>query len=340
VARGPRIKDIAAQLGVSVATVSRALNDKPGVADELRRRVRELAAELDFTPNVAARSLNGARTGTVAFVFHHQPFLGGNDPFYFVIMRGVERVLTQEDYHVLLTYVGERGERQANDLRAIREGRVDGLIVAGPDVDPALILSVAQRALPLVLVDNALERTALDCVLCDNREGGRLATEHLLEHGHRAIAFVGGPLAWLSTRERQAGYEEALRVAGQEPRTLHMSATTIDTGLDAGRALFAAPPYPTAVFAVNDAVALGVIRAAREAGRRVPAEVAVIGFDDIHLAHAADPPLTTVHIAKERMGELAARRLLELIATQQRLPIKSIVATTLVVRASCGCGMV
>jgi DNA-binding LacI/PurR family transcriptional regulator len=339
VARATRIKDLAAQLGVSVATVSRALNDKPGVAPDLRQRVLALAAALEFTPNAAARSLNGARTGAIAFVFHPQPFPATRDPFYYVIMHGVERALAQEGYHVILTTVGTQEERQANDLRVVREGRVDGLILAGPDLDPALILSVAQRPLPLVLVDNALARTPLDCVLSDNREGARAAVAHLRDHGHHHLAFVGGPSAWLSTRERQEGYEQALVDTPARSVLIHQDLTTLATGLDAGRLLFATSPHPTAVFAVNDAMALGVIRAARAAGLRVPEDVAVIGFDDIHGAETADPPLTTVHIAKERMGELAARLLLERIRTADppQPPSRIIVGTKLVIRASCGC---
>jgi DNA-binding LacI/PurR family transcriptional regulator len=339
VARTTRIKDIAAQLGVSVATVSRALNDKPGVAPDLRQRVLALAAELDFTPNVAARSLNGAHTGAIAFVVQQQAFPAARDPFYYVIMHGIERALAQEGYHVILTTVGAEDERQAGDLRVVRENRVDGLILAGPDVDPALIVSVAQRPLPLVLVDNALERTPLDCVLSDNCEGARRAVEHLLGHGHRRLAFVGGPPAWLSTRERQAGYEKALAATPVWSVLMHQDATTLATGLAAGRVLYASHPIPTPVSAVNDAMARGVFRAARDAGLRVPEDVAVIGFDDIHGAESADPPLTTVHIAKERMGELAARHLLEQIrnSSAPQPPSKIIVGTSLVIRASCGC---
>jgi LacI family transcriptional regulator len=333
----PRLKDIAEQLGVSVATVSRALNDKPGVADDLRRRVLELAAELDFTPNMVARSLNGARTGAVGFVVHHHDFPFSSDPFYFVILRSVERALAQEDYHVILSTVGDKSGLQTDDLRIVRERRVDGLILAGPDIDAALVLSVAQHGLPVVLVDNALERTPLDCVLSDNREGARAVVEHLLEHGHEQVAFIGGPSSWLSTRERQAGYEEAMREAHLETTVIHESATTIATGVAAGRRLFHSATRPTAVFAVNDVMAVGLIRAVREAGLRVPADVAVAGFDDISLAEVSDPPLTTVRIAKELMGELAARQLLQLIKTERQLPVKTTAATTIIIRASCGC---
>ena len=336
----PRIKDIAEQLGVSVATVSRALNDKPGVADDLRKRVIEMAAKLDFTPNMAARSLNGARTGAVAFVVHQHGMPMANDQFYFVMLRAVERTLSKHGYHAMIATVGEREDGRSEELRVVSERRVDGVILAGPDINSSLALSAIQHGLPVVLLDNALERTPSDSVVCDNRDGARAAVEHLLSHGHERIAFVGGPRAWLSTRERRAGYEDAMREAGLEIMVIHEEATTIATGMAAGRRArrrIGALPPPSAVFAVNDAMALGVMRAAREAGCRVPNDLAVVGFDDIDMAEVSDPPLTTVRIAKELMGEMAARQLLELIHTERQLPVKSVVATTLVVRMSCGC---
>jgi LacI family transcriptional regulator len=336
------IKGIAERLGISQATVSRALNDKPGVSGTLRQRVLEVAGEMNFTPNLAARSLVGASTHTVAFMVHQQAFPVSSDPFYFVILRGVERALTDLGYHVVLATVGD-GAVHADHLRAVRERRIDGAILAGPDIPPALVISLVERGLPVVLVDNALKRTALDCVLCDNREGARLAVEHLLWHGYARIAFVGGPASWLSTQERGEGYMEVMREHDLAPVTAHENETTVLTGLHAGHALLDSDEPPRAVFAVNDAMALGVIRAARERGLRIPHDLAVVGFDDISMAESAHPPLTTVRIAKETMGEIAARRLLELVPKdgngrgEQAMPVRSVVGTTLVVRNSCGC---
>jgi LacI family transcriptional regulator len=325
-----RIKDIAERLGVSTATISRALNDKPGVSNKLRQRVHELAAELDFTASPVARGLVGARTGAVAFILQDQAFPVSSDPFYFLIMRGAERELDRAGYHVVLSTIGNRPDNNGDIPRVVRERRVDGLILAGPEIDPSLILSLVRTGLPVVLVDNALERTPLNCVLCDDREGARSAVEHLIGHGYKQIVFVGGPTSWLSTQERQKGYEYAMRDAGLSVEVVHESVTTIDAGLGAGCKLFAGKIKLAAVYAVNDAMAMGVIRAAREAGLSVPADVAVAGFDD-------DPPLTTVRVNKEIMGELAARRLLELIGDEQQPHCRIIVGTTLVVRQSCGC---
>lgn len=330
-----RIKDIADRLGVSTATISRALNDKPGVSDELRQRVHELAAELGFAPNMVARNLAGGRTDAVAFIFHRQAFPVSSDPFYFLIMRGVERELDRAGYHVVLSTVGNKPD--GDNLRVVRERRVDGLILAGPDIDPSLVLSLTHLGLPAVLVDNVMEHTPMDCVLCDDREGARLAVEHLINHGYKQIAFVGGPTSWLSTREREKGYESAMRAASLPGKVVHEIATTVDAGLAASRKLFAARDRPAAVYAVNDAMAMGVIQAAREAGLSVPVDLAVAGFDDVSIAASTDPPLTTVRVDKEIMGELAARRLLELIENRQQPYCRVIVGTTLIIRQSCGC---
>jgi LacI family transcriptional regulator len=337
------IKDIAERLSISSATVSRALNDKPGVSDSLRQRVLAVAAELSFTPNLAARSLVGARTHTIAFMVHQQAFPVSSDPFYFVMLPGVERVLAQAGYHAVLTTIGD-GAIQADHLRVVRERRVDGAILAGPNIPTALILSLVQHGLPIVLIDNALERTALDCIVVANREGARLAVEHLLWHGCRRVAFAGGPMAWLSTRERGDGYRDAMRERGLEPIVVHEEDTTVQTGFHAGHELLGMVVPPEAVFAVNDAMALGIMKAAREIGVRVPEDLAVVGFDDISMAESAHPPLTTVQIAKETMGELAARRLLDLMGRdahtghgENNVPVKSVVGVTLILRASCGC---
>ncbi len=329
------IKDIADRLGVSIATVSRALNDKPGVGDEMRKRVLELAAELDFAPNPIARRMAGSRTDAVAFILHQQAFPVSSDPFYFLIMRGAERELDKGGYHIILSTVGNRLD--GDDLRVLRERRVDGLILAGPDIDPSFVLSLARRGLPMVLVDNALERTSLNSVLCDDYEGARLAVEHLISHGYQQVAFVGGPTYWLSTRERQKGYESAMREAKLPVEVIHESVTSVEAGVAAGHKLFAGQTRPRAVYAVNDAMAMGVIRAARETGLSVPTDVAVAGFDDVSIAASTDPPLTTVRVNKEIMGELAARRLLELISDDNQPHCRTIVGTTLIVRQSCGC---
>jgi LacI family transcriptional regulator len=335
-----RIKDIAERLGVSVATVSRALNDKPGVSDEVRQRVLDLAAEVAFTPHSAGRGLSTARTQMLGFIVQRKVFPASRDPFYLHIMHGVEEAAAQRGYHVILSSVGDTdGARQTPVLPLVRENRVDGLILAGPDLDRRLILALQQAGMPLVLVDNFLRQTPLDVILSDDREGARAVVAHLLAHGHEQIAFLGGPADWISTAERAAGYHEALAAAGKRASAtvVHEAETTVESGYQATRRVLEHTPAPTALFAVNDSMAIGALRALREAGRRVPEEVAVAGFDDIDAAQHTHPPLTTARIFKEQLGRVAAQRLLDRLADPATPVQRTYVGTALIIRRSCGC---
>jgi DNA-binding LacI/PurR family transcriptional regulator len=336
------IKDIAARLGVSTATVSRALNDKPGVSVEVRRRVLDLAADLSFAPNGTGRGLSTARTQTLGFVVRRKAFPTVQDHFYLQIMHGVEQEVARNGYHVILSAVGAPAGANtmngANDLSLVREGRVDGLILAGPDIDSSLILELQHNGVPLVLIDNALRQTPVDCVLNDDREGAFAAVIHLIEHGYERIAFIGGPSTWISTVERRAGFEDALAARNRTPSAIvHQRETTVETGYAAMIELLEQDTPPNAVFAVNDSMAFGAMRAARENGLTVPGDLALVGFDDIDAAQHTTPPLTTVRIFKERVGEVAARRLLDRLTGPATPPQRTYVGTELIIRQSCGC---
>lgn len=332
-----RITDLADKLGISTASVSRALNDKPGVSAKVRQRVLATANELEYSANPVARNLAGASTGTIGFILRNPKFSLASDPFYFLIMQGAERELDRAGYHLILSTIENKNDGRPGSLRMVREGRVDAVIVAGPDVDPALVFSLSRSNLPVVLVDNAIEHTPFNIVLCDDYEGAHLAVDHLISHGHQAIAYVGGPTSWLSTRERQKGYEASMREAGLKLNILHEDATSFEAGQLAGKQLLSGVERPTAIFAINDATAMGIIRAARDLGLKVPGDLAIIGFDDVGIASTFDPPLTTVRVDKEAMGTLAARRVLDLIKKPQQPYCRIIAGVSLVTRQSCGC---
>lgn len=335
-----RIKDIAERLGVSAATVSRALNDKPGVSFDMRRQVLELAAQVAFTPHGVGRGLSTARTQTLGFIVRRKVFPASRDPFYWQIMHGVEEAAAQRGYHVILSSVGETdAARPQPDLLLVRENRVDGLILAGPDIDRRLIVELALADVPLVLVDNSLRQTALDVVLSDDRVGALAVVAHLLGHGHRRVAFLGGPADWISSAERAAGYREALAAADlhAQATVVQEAETTVASGYAAACRLLVGDTPPTALFAVNDSMAIGALRAARELGLRVPEDVAVAGFDDIDAAQHTHPPLTTARIFKERLGSVAANRLLDRLADPASPPQRTYVGTELIIRQSCGC---
>jgi DNA-binding LacI/PurR family transcriptional regulator len=250
-------------------------------------------------------------------------------------MAGVEAYLSRHDYHILLTSIDSQAMARPQDFSVINQRRVDGLILAGPDISPSFVLGLVTSGVPLILVDNCLSHTVVDCVLNDDEGGAYSATNRLLEYGHTRIVFLSGPREWVSNRERMRGYRRAVEETGLEPLVLHGAETTIASGKGMMQQALERWPDLTAVFGVNDAVAIGAIRAAAGLGRHIPKDLSVIGFDDVSWAAMNEPPLSTVHVFKRRMGELAAQRLLECIRHPGLPPSKVIVSTKLLLRDSC-----
>jgi len=335
-------KEIAQQVGVSIATVSRALNDQPGVSPELRARILEAARDMGYSPNASARSLVTARTHCIGYIGYRYGFVLPPDlrscNVASRVLEGIDEELSRHGYHMLATYVDQEAMKGTSTPNAVLQGRVDGLIMDGPALYPRFILQLRSMGFPIVLVDNMLSETPIDCILCDNEGGAYQAVKHLIDrHQHRHIIFLSGPAEWFSSRERAAGYRRALEEAGLEPRIVFMSNTVVETGRQA--MLTALEEYPdlTAVMAVNDATAIGAIQACRQMGRVVPDDVAVVGFDDEPWAQIHSPPLTTVRIFWHEMGAQAARRVVDLIERPHSAPVRISLATELVVRGSCGC---
>jgi DNA-binding LacI/PurR family transcriptional regulator len=332
------LQEIALRLGISTATVSRALNDKPGVSEATRLRVIQLANKENYAPNDAARGLATAKSHTVAFLTANRSVPLAEDYFYQRVMLGAQQELTRHGYYLIFAAVemGENVDLASLDL--VRAQRSDGVLLAGPEVPARSILNLKALGMPMVLVDNALPRSRVDCVLSEDEEGGYNATSHLLQHGHRKVVVLAGPLSWVSNAARVAGYRAAMAEATLSLLEVHRQETTLESGYSAMQEALKNHPALTAVFAVNDSMALGAMRALREAGRQVPLDVAVVGFDDIEAAAHVEPPLTTVKVNKRQMGEVAARRLVGLMKGDADAAVRSSVATQLLVRASCGCG--
>lgn len=333
------LREMADRLGVSTATVSRAMNDKPGVSSETRERVLALAQELQYQPNLAARSLATSRTNTILFIVHRRQFSESEDPFYPFIMHGLEDSLKLDGYNVmLLTLDDEQLASGPAKLRVLQEKRADALVLAGPDISPKFILGASTLGLTTLLVDNKLRESSYTSVQPQNEEGAQASTNHLIEaHHHRDIALLRGPSGWASSDERAAGYLAAMSEANLEPIIVKAEDTTIETGREAAKRALEHHPEITAVVTANDAMAIGAMRAVLRMGRRIPQDLAVVGFDDISWASYADPPLTTVRIPTVEMGRLAGRLLLELMDGSVTVKTRVRVATQLVVRQSCGC---
>lgn len=336
------IKDVAAEAEVSISTVSLAMSGKGYVRADTRARVLKAAQHLGYVPTLAARQLAAQETGNVGFVLRADHFTR-SEPFYTHIFLGAEYEADQHGLYVLLTTIPEVYVPGEHTPRFLRERNVDGVLVAGK-VDPAVVAEVETADLPFVLID--LEMDHHPAALIDNQSGARAAVEHLLDRGHRRIAFIGADMEHPSLRSRLDGYRLALNAAGLTPDpTLIITAPQgnpdRETGMLLGEQLWACKPRPTAVFCVNDALALGVLDLASRQDIAVPDTLAVVGFDDVDGAKNATPALSTVRVFKEQLGELALRYLTELIAghTRRGTPYKRghhaiKVPTEMVVRAS------
>ena len=317
-----------------MATVSRVFNDSGPVNEATRSRIREVARELRYAPNSAARSLSARRTGTLGVLL---PDLHGE--FFSEVIRGIDLAVQRHRHHLLLS--GSHNDRAevAAALRVMR-GRVDGIILMSPAVDAETLVAELPEELPVVLLNTAVRDERFDSLDIDNAGGARAMTEHLLACGHRRIAIVRGPARNHDAAERLRGWREALRDAGVDPRPEWEleGDFTEGAGHAAARALLALAPRPTALFAANDAMAIGAMSALRDAGVRVPDDVAVAGFDDVPIARYVTPPLTTMRVAVSDFGARAADLLVEALAgdgTHRRG--HDVLPTTLVVRGSCGC---
>lgn len=327
------IKDVAREAGVSVATVSRVFNDSERVSEDTRRRVRAVAERLRFWPNGVARSLITSRTHAIGVLL---PDLHGE--FFSEVIRGIDLAARQEGLHVLVSSSHSDTDELVTALRAMR-GRIDGLIIMAPDVDSAPAIRGSAWGCPVVLLGQGGDVADFDTVSIANVDGAYAVVRHLQRLGHRRIATITGPARNLDARQRLEGYRAAMREAGlQGTRPLEITGDfTEPSGYQGAQALLRLSPRPTAVFVGNDVMAVGVLGALRDAGLRVPRDMAVAGFDDIAIARHLGPPLTTVHVDAYQMGERALHRLLR---RDRGEPAPShaheVLPTWLVVRASCG----
>ncbi len=338
------IQDVAARASVSAMTVSRVLNHPARVAPATRQRVEQAIRELGFVPNALARQLLRGRTHTLALLVSDI----GN-PFFTQIARGVEDVAQRNGYTVIFGNSDESVEKERQYLHALLGRRIDGLLIAaaGDGSRPMLDLLV-QRGTPFVLLDRAIDGVPADVVIGDNIGGARKLTEHLIGLGHRRIALVNGDLEVPTARDRRRGYLDTLRDHGIEsrPELIVDGVYRRDSGMSAARQLLALPEdqRPTAIFAANNFLAVGVIEALRAAQVIIPRDIAVACFDDIEMAAALDPFLTVMAQPARTFGTIGAQFLLDRLepssgAASPRAtpaPRRVVLPPELIVRVSCG----
>jgi LacI family transcriptional regulator len=330
------IKDVARAAGVSVATVSRVFNDTARVTADTRDRVVEAAGRLGYSAHGAARSLITSRTSTIGVLL---PDLHGE--FFSEIIRGIDQAAQRHGYHLLVSSSHNNRSELDAAVRAMR-GRVDGLIVMAPTTDMREFVEGIAARFPLVLLGDAAVAGDFHSLGVANREGAIEMIRHLLRLGHRRIAMVRGPEGNHDAAERHRGYAAALAEAGiPRNRTLELPGDfTESSGYAAAERLIRRRTRPTAIFAANDATAIGVLSALHDRGVSVPEDIAVAGFDDIPTARYITPSLTTVRVDISGLGARAATRLLQAVANgDARGASRDVVPATLVIRRSCGGGV-
>jgi len=325
------IHEVAERAGVSVTTVSHVINETRPVSDDLRRRVLAAMGELGYQPNALARSLRRKETHTIGMIVPDSA-----NPFFAEVARGIEDVSFEQGYSVILCNSDGDLATELLYVNVLTEKQVDGILFVAAGVSTEHIRTLQARRMPLVVVDRDIPSVAVDSVLTDNASGGWLAVRHLVELGHRRIGCIAGPSDLTPSAERVTGYRRALRerdIPVDETLTVKGD-FQYESGYQAAHQLLVMDDPPTAIFACNDLMAVGAIRAALELGRQVPASLSVVGFDDVRLASFTNPPLTTIVQPKFEMGTLAATMLLERIRDRDMPPCRRLLDTSLIIRQS------
>ncbi len=329
------IKEVAEKAGVSQSTVSLVLNNKKAVRESTRKKVLQVIEEMNFHPQRSARTLASQKTGNLGFLISEAHFTRA-EPFYTRIFLGCEFEARQFDYYILLTSV-EDAFSSKKLPRFLKEGNVDGVIAAG-SLNNRWLYEIRKMGLPVVLIDYYPPKYKWPCVLIDNAEGAREAVRYLQNLGHQKIAFIGGSVFHPSIQERFRGYVQAMEEAGLDTTRWVIrdkEETRAEDGYLAMQELLAQNELPTAVFAANDAMALGVLKAVREKGLQVPDDISVVGFDNIEITNHTAPPLTTMRVRMEEMGALAVKMIHDIIEEKKTLREKILVPVDLVERESC-----
>jgi LacI family transcriptional regulator, galactose operon repressor len=305
------VKEVAAAAGVSLGTVSNVLNRPELVSPNTRGRVERVMAELGFVRNESARQLRAGTSRTLAYVV-----LDTGNPFFTDVARGVENAAENAGLALVLCNSGQRPDREAAYLDLLQQQRVQGILVTPIDADAPELVVIRSRGTPLVIVDRTRQDQSFCTVAVDDQLGGRLAAEHLIDRGHRRVAFVGGPKTLGQVRDRLQGARDAWADAGlpeQDLITVPTESLDVGCGREAGERLAGIPRgrRPTAAFCANDLAALGLLQHAITNGIRVPKELAIVGYDDIEFASAAAVPLTSVQQPRNDLGRAAAELLLD-----------------------------
>ena len=328
------IHEIADLAGVSIATVSRVVNERDDVAPETRELVMRVIQERGYMTNRSARALSGGRTGHVGLTI---PLMRGD--YFAAILEGALEAVYEEDMRLVLYTTLHEHDREVSVLERLSDGATDGAIILLPLESSGELVALQKSGFPFVVVDPRIPLDdGIPAVSAAHRAGALAATEHLLSLGHRRIGHISGPGGWAATTERIEGYHSALAVAGVLPTSELIVEGNFEaqTGVAAANVLLDLPDRPTAIFAANDNMAAGVLQVAHERGLTVPGDLSVVGFDDADLATILSPALTTVRQPLAELGRTGVNLLTRMLEKQRVEALRVELATRLVVRESTG----
>lgn len=325
------IQQVAEAAGVSTATVSRAINKSDAVSEELRNQVIQAVQKLGYKPNRSARNLRAHNVRKVGVLFADV-----QNPFFTSVLAGIEASLQKADYVLLLGNSNEDRHIEQEHLKVFQEEGVAGIILAAVTDSAAPYQKVIRNGVPILALDRLVEGLKVDSVSINNVEAAALATEHLLNLGHKDVAFIGGPVSISTARLRLEGYRKALLNHGLVNERVELGNFRQVGGYRAMKALLSTKPYPSAVFVSNNLMTLGALQAIHEAGLNIPKDIALIGFDDMPWATSLQPPLTVIAQPTYNLGTIAVRLLLDRILNPANPIQQVILESQLIVRESCG----
>ncbi len=334
----PTIKDVARESNVSIATVSLVIHNNPRISDETKSRVSKTIKELNYHPDHSARNLVSRQTGNIGFILTDDHFLR-SEPFYTRIFLGSEFEARENEFYLLLTTIDSKFSISEQLPRFILERNVDGLIIAGK-IPNSFISSLDSVKIPIVFIDYLPKKLSnkYSSVLIDNLNGGVTATKHLIDYGHKKIAFIGGDIEHPSIKDRLEGYKKALIDAGIKINE-NLIITDEDypareNGINAAGKLLKKNKNITAIFACNDAMAIGIMEYIKSIGLKIPQDISIIGFDDVEEDVSLNPSISTIKVFKAEMGSEAVKLISKMIKTRSNKNEKKLIPVELVIRNS------
>ena len=329
------IYDIAAELNISAATVSRGLKDHPSINKKTKKRIKEAALEMGYRSNTFASNLRSKRTNTIGVII---PRLNSN--FMSAVLSGMEKVANEASYNLIISQSLESAQKEVLNVQTMFNNRVDGIMVslAYDTTDTSHFELLLKKGIPLLFFDRVLELPHCTSVMIDNRKAGYEATKHLLEQGCKNIFHITGQLTRTVYAERLSGYKSALQDFGLEYNEANVLITRLDekAGIDAAEKIMTMDPRPDGVFASNDTSAVSCMSALKRYGLRIPEDVAFIGFNNDPISRVIEPNLSTINYPGFEMGQIAAQKLINHLNTENPINMTNsiILKAELISRAS------